>query len=107
VAAIVNDTLGRRVGVIDFRQPSGLHEAKVGQNLKLQADFSTVPLVEGEYRIGASIRSGNAHHIVYDLTTLDVTARTDSEMLPYRAEIRGLVAFDYTVHTAPVATPSH
>ena len=100
VAAIVNDTLGRRVGVIDFRQPAGLHEAMVGGNLKLSAEFSSVPLVEGEYRIGASIRSGDKHHIVYDLTTLDVTARTDAAMLPYRAEIRGLVAFDYTVHSA-------
>ena len=100
VAAIVNDTLGRRVGVIDFRQASGLHEAAAGRNLKLSANFSSVPLVEGEYRIGASIRTGDAHHIVYDLTTLDVTAKTDTEMVPYRAEIRGLVAFDYRVHSA-------
>jgi len=99
VAAIINDTLGRRVGVIDFRQAGGQHEAKVGENLKLSANFSSVPLVEGEYRIGASIRSGDAHHIVYDLTTLDVTARTGAEVLPYRAEIRGLVAFDYTVQS--------
>jgi len=104
VAAIVNDTLGRRVGVIDFRQVGGQHEAKVGQNLKLSANFSSVPLVEGEYRIGASIRSGDAHHIVYDLTTLDVTAKTDTEMVPYRAEIRGLVAFDYTVHSQSLTT---
>jgi homopolymeric O-antigen transport system ATP-binding protein len=97
VAALVHDTLGRRVGVIDFRQPSGLHEAKPGENLKLSAKFSSVPLVEGEYRIGASIRHGDAHQIVYDLTTLDVTAKENVEMLPYRAEIRGLVAFDYTV----------
>jgi hypothetical protein len=61
------------------------------------AQFSSVPLVEGEYRIGASIRSGDAHHIVYDLVTLDVTASPNTEFVPYRAEIRGLVAFDYTV----------
>jgi lipopolysaccharide transport system ATP-binding protein len=99
VAALVHDTLGRRVGVIDFRQASGLHEAKPADNLKLSANFSSIPLVEGEYRIGASIRSGDAHHIVYDLTTLDVTAKADTELLPYRAEIRGLVAFDYTVES--------
>jgi lipopolysaccharide transport system ATP-binding protein len=99
VAALVHDTLGRRVGVIDFRQSSGVHEAKPNQNLKLSAKFSSVPLVEGEYRIGASIRSGDAHHIVHDLTTLDVTAKENTDILPYRAEIRGLVAFDYTVHS--------
>jgi homopolymeric O-antigen transport system ATP-binding protein len=99
LAVLVHDTLGRRVGVVDLRQASGLHEARVGDNLKVTAQFSSVPLVEGEYRIGASIRSGDAHHIVYDLVTLDVTASPNTEFVPYRAEIRGLVAFDYTVHS--------
>jgi lipopolysaccharide transport system ATP-binding protein len=97
VAALVHDTLGRRVGVIDMRQPSGLHEAAVGRNLCLSAQFADVPLVEGEYRIGVSIRSGDRHAILYDLVTLDVIAKADTQLVPYRAEIRGLVAFDYTV----------
>jgi homopolymeric O-antigen transport system ATP-binding protein len=105
VAAIVNDTLGRRVGVIDFRCASGVYEATAGQNLKLSATFSSLPLVEGEYRVGASIRSGDAHVVAYDLTSFDVTAKSDAEILPYRAEIRGLVAFDYTVQS--VSPPTH
>src|SRR5262245_58792074 len=99
LALLIHDTLGRRVGVVDMRQASGLHEARVGDNLKLVAEFSAVPLVEGEYRIGASIRSGDSHQIVYDLVTLDVTASPNAAFVPYRAEIRGLVAFDYTVHS--------
>ena len=99
VAALIHDSLGRRVGVVDFRQASGLHEVRTGQPLRLTAKFSSVPLVEGEYRIGASIRSGHEHHIVYDITTLDITAKTDAELVPYRADIRGLVAFDYTIHS--------
>jgi hypothetical protein len=99
VAAFMFDGLGRRVGVIDLRQPSGLHEAHPDRNLKLSARFAAIPLVEGEYRVGASIRCGDAHQIVYDLITLDVTAKPNAEMVPYRAEIRGLVAFDYTVRS--------
>ena len=99
---LIHDTLGRRVGVVDMRQASGLHEARVGDNLKLIAQFRSIPLVEGEYRIGASIRSGDAHQILYDLVTLDVTASPHTEFVPYRAEIRGLVAFDYTVQSLAV-----
>jgi len=99
MAPFIHDSLGRRVGVIDLRQPSGLHEAAPGRNLKLEAEFAAIPLVEGEYRIGVSIRSGSSHQILWELITLDVTAKPDSELVPYRAEIRGLVAFDYTIHS--------
>jgi homopolymeric O-antigen transport system ATP-binding protein len=99
LALLIHDTLGRRVGVVDMRQASGLHEARAGENLKLVAQFSAVPLVEGEYRIGASIRSGHSHQILYDLVTLDVTASPHATFVPYRAEIRGLVAFDYSVQS--------
>jgi lipopolysaccharide transport system ATP-binding protein len=101
VAAFIHDSLGRLVGVIDLRQPSGPHEVRPGQNLKLRADFSTIPLVEGEYRIGTSIRSGSDHQLIYELITLDVTPRTDTQVVPYRKEIRGLVAFDFTVQSPP------
>ena len=97
VAVLIHDTLGRRVGVIDLRQASALHEARPGANLKLAANLAAVPLVEGEYRLGVSIRSGDDHQILLELATFDVTARPSSDLVPYRAEIRGLVAFDYTV----------
>ena len=38
--------------VIDFRQPSGLHEARPDRNLRLRATLDSIPLIEGEYRIG-------------------------------------------------------
>src|SRR5262249_53688713 len=90
VAVLIHDALGRRVGVLGFRQPSGLREASPEAPLRLTADVSAMPLVEGEYRIGASIRSGDMHHIVYDITTLDIAARRNTTVVPYRAEVRGL-----------------
>ena len=99
VAAFLHDSLGRLVGIIDLRQPSGLHEARPGRNLRLRADFSAIPLVEGEYRVGTSIRCGSDHQLIYELITLDVTAKPDSQLVPYKTQIRGLVAFDFTVHS--------
>ena len=53
----------------------------------------------GTSRIGACIRSGTAQQLLWEIITLDVTAKPGAELVPYRAEIRGLVAFDYTVRS--------
>jgi lipopolysaccharide transport system ATP-binding protein len=105
VAGFLHDSLGRLVGVIDLRQPSGPHEVRPGRNLKLRADLSAMPLVEGEYRVGTSIRSGTEHHLIWELITLDVTPRSNPEFVPYRVEIRGLVAFDFTVQSLAHESP--
>jgi lipopolysaccharide transport system ATP-binding protein len=96
-AALIHDGLGRRVGVLDLRAPAGRHHIAAGGVLRLTAELSNVPLVEGEYRIGASIRTGDVHMIRYEMTTLDVTAKRGETFVPYRAEIRGLVAFDFNM----------
>jgi len=70
-----------------------------GKNLRLRARFPSIPLVEGEYRIGVFVRSGDRNRLLWDVITLDVTAKPDAELVPYRTEIRGLVAFDYTVQS--------
>lgn len=97
LAVLVHDTLNRRVGVIDFRRPQGPYESNGQDPLKVTAQLGSLPLVEGEYRIGLSLRTDAAHDIVYDLTTLDVIAQSDLAFVPYNPAIRGVVAFDYTI----------
>ena len=97
VAPLVEDTLGRRVAVIDFRQTSGLHEAGPNRNLRLRASLTSMPLIEGEYRIGLFVRSADAYSLMMDIITLDVTPSLAAQMIPYRTDIRGVVALDYTV----------
>ena len=63
------------------------------------ARLSSLPLVEGEYRLGLSIRTDEHHAINYDVTTLDVVARPNHETVPYSASIRGVVSFDYTIES--------
>lgn len=98
LAVLIHDGLDRRVGVIDLRQPDGPFQMNGRDNLKLSVRLRSLPLVEGEYRIGASIRSDEAHPIHYDLVTVDVTAPPGADFVPYQAAIRGVVAFDFDVH---------
>ena len=97
LAVLVHDALGRRVGVIDFRAPGGPYDVPAGGRLALRAGLPALPLVEGEYRIGLSLRNQAAHDILYDLLTLEVSMKAGLEFVPYQAAIRGVVAFDYTV----------
>jgi lipopolysaccharide transport system ATP-binding protein len=97
IAPFIEDSLGRRVALIDFRQASGLHEAGPGRNLHLRAAITALPLIEGEYRVGLFVRTFEAHSLMLDVLTLDVTPPRDTDMIPYRTDIRGVVALDYSI----------
>ncbi len=62
------------------------------------ARLTSVPLVEGEYRLGLSIRTDEGHAIKHDVTTLEVVSRPNQEIVPHSA-IRGVVSFDYTIES--------
>jgi lipopolysaccharide transport system ATP-binding protein len=97
LAVIVHDTLNRRVGVIDYRRPEGAYEVAAGETFTAAAHLSSVPLVEGEYRLGLSFRTEAGHDIVYDIVTADVIAGDRHAYVPYSPSVRGIVAFDYVV----------
>ena len=101
LAVLVHDAAGRRVGVIDFRHAGSPMEIADGKQLALRARLPSLPLVEGEYRIGISLRNQLAHDILHDLVTLEVSMKAGLEFVPYQAAIRGVVAFDYAVE--PIA----
>jgi lipopolysaccharide transport system ATP-binding protein len=101
LAVLVHDAAGRRVGVIDFRHAGAPFDVNAGGRLALRAHLPSLPLVEGEYRIGLSLRNQQAHDILYDLVTLEVSMPAGLEFVPYQAAIRGVVAFDYSI--APMA----
>jgi ABC-type polysaccharide/polyol phosphate transport system ATPase subunit len=90
---LVHDGLNRRVAVIDFRQSGAPYRANGRDRLRLTARLQSLPLVEGEYRIGLSIRSE-------DIISLDVLGRTDGGVPASHAGGRGIVAFEYAVEAA-------
>ena len=101
LAVLLHDTLNRRLGVIDFRTAGGPYLTHGDEPFRVAAHLSSLPLVEGEYRIGLSLRTSDAHDILYDLTTLDVVAGANLDFVPYGPALRGVVAFDYEVRLEP------
>ncbi len=106
LAVLVHDTLNRRVGVIDFRRAEGPYETRSDEAFTVTANLTSLPLVEGEYRIGLSFRTDAAHDILYDLVTLDVVAGANLDFVPYGPSVRGIVAFDYVVKAQPALEES-
>jgi lipopolysaccharide transport system ATP-binding protein len=102
LAVLVHDTLNRRVGVIDFRRADGPYVTEGDEPFKVAAHLSSLPLVEGEYRLGLSLRTSAAHDILYDLVTVDVVAGPNLDFVPYGPALRGVVAFDYEVRLEPL-----
>jgi lipopolysaccharide transport system ATP-binding protein len=100
LTALVQDGLNRRVGVIDFRQPDAPYRTNGQDTLKLSARLRALPLVEGEYRIGLSIRCDQVHRTIDDIVTLDVIGKAEGDVVPYGAAVRGVVSFDYAIRPA-------
>jgi lipopolysaccharide transport system ATP-binding protein len=97
LAVSIHDALNRRVGLIDFRRADGVYQAGGAAPLRLRAELASLPLVEGEYHAGLTIRSDDVHEVREDLSTFAVVAHATQAFVPYRASMRGVVAFDYDV----------
>lgn len=101
LAGLVNDALGRRIAVIDFRLAADGLQVGPDRPLRLEARLSSVPLVEGEYRIGLSLRCKEVTAVRLELVSAEVTGRLDRPFVPYRPEIRGVLDFETSVHVVP------
>jgi len=98
--AIINDSLGRRVAIIDFRRGEHQLRCEAGTPARFTATLADLPLVEGEYRVGTFIRGDHVTELRHDLITLDVTARSDNKFVPHRAEMRGVVDLVYDIRAS-------
>jgi lipopolysaccharide transport system ATP-binding protein len=97
LAVSIHDALNRRVGLLDLRPADGPYVCDSRRPLRVHAALAALPLVEGEYRAGLTIRSDDAHEVLEDVTSFAVVAPPDQTVVPYRASLRGVVAFDYRV----------
>jgi lipopolysaccharide transport system ATP-binding protein len=105
LAVILNDGMARRVGVIDMRQGTHQLRCTAARPLRLRASLASLPLVEGEYRVGLFIKGNHLEQLRHDLVTIEVTPRSTHEFVPVRAELRGVVDLAYTV-VADETTPA-
>jgi lipopolysaccharide transport system ATP-binding protein len=98
LAVIIFDALNRRVALIDLRRAEGALKTNGHDNLRLRAALQSLPLTEGEYRIGMWIRCDDTSRAHNDLLMLDVVSDIGpGDFVPYHAMARGVVALDYTV----------
>ncbi len=98
MAALIFDSLNRRVALIDLRHAGETLRTNGQDTLKLCASLDALPLVEGEYRVAFWIRSDDATRLVNDVINLNLIASVRAgDFVPYHAMLRGIVALDYTV----------
>jgi lipopolysaccharide transport system ATP-binding protein len=97
LAVSIQDALCRRVGLIDLRQPHAAYQVTGRDTLRVSAHLAALPLVEGDYHAGLTIRSDEGLEVREELTAFAVVAQPDQPYVPYRASLRGVVAFEYTI----------
>ncbi len=96
VAVLILSAHGARVAIMDFRNPRGAVPVPEGGLARWECEIDSLPLVEGEYRVGLFLRSTQHWGDHYDLATLTVQAiDRQQELAPYPAAYRGLMELDY------------
>lgn len=97
---------GVRVGILDFR-PSGLPVAlDPARSWELCGEIGSLPLVEGEYSAGLYLSAGDFDDNLLDLLVLSVGPRTPADgLIPYPAEYRGVLNFDFSIDAVPSVNP--
>ena len=94
---LIYSDYGTRVAVLDLRQ-AGLHDAAVDSGgLAINGTIRSVPLVEGDYRIGLYVLTDDHAENHLDIASLSVASSTKREnFVPYSAAQRGHVELDFT-----------
>jgi homopolymeric O-antigen transport system ATP-binding protein len=99
LAVLIYTSLGSRAAIIDLRNPDRTYRLNGSGVQSIAGRIKSLPLVEGDYRIGLYVNWGQKKGDFYDLFDLTVSGSRDREgVLPYHASARGLVELDYEFH---------
>ena len=95
LAVLIYSSLDVRIAAVDFRS-SGLPVNLIaGQSLNITCGFNSLPLIEGQYRFGCYIGSGDFYKDLFDLTALRVKPKVYRNVpLPYPAAYRGVLELE-------------
>jgi lipopolysaccharide transport system ATP-binding protein len=99
LALLIYSPLEVRVAILDLR-PVGFPLAlAAGERRTLRGWIKSLPLVEGEYRVGFGIKTTEFEGDKLDLCALTVAARPPvGGVVPYAAEYRGAVDLEFGMH---------
>lgn len=98
---LIYSPLGARVAMLDLRQPNGDgYRLAHGQSLGVSGRIATLPLVEGDYRIGVFYSYHGHYADVLDLVPLHIAAAPPKDQrVPYKPVHRGLLALETEFET--------
>ena len=87
-----------RLAIVDLRRAGFPHSFAAGESWSLSGAIHSLPLVEGDYRIGFGYSAGGHFEDKLGLIDVTVTPRPDpSGHVPWAAPYRGVVELDFTV----------
>jgi hypothetical protein len=101
-ALLFYSVYGSRVAILDLRLPGNPYSLEEGRPLRLRGTVKSLPLVEGDYRVGLHVACTEYYGDYLDLTSLTVFSQPDREdNVPYPAAHRGFVELQRTLEREP------
>jgi lipopolysaccharide transport system ATP-binding protein len=97
IVILIYNSYGIRVGIVDLRNSQAKYIVDDNNLLVVSGKIKSIPLIEGEYSVGLFLDSVDVTGNFLDLTSFFVINRAvqQSDIIPYPANVRGLVEFDY------------
>ncbi len=87
-----------RLAIVDLRRAGFPRTFAAGESWTLTGDIHSLPLVEGDYRIGIGYSADGSFEDKLGLIDLSVTPRPDQTgFVPWAAPYRGVLELDFTV----------
>jgi hypothetical protein len=87
-----------RVAIVDLRRRSGPYRLASGKMLSLRTTIQDVPLVEGEYALGAFVESSESSVNLLDVCRVEIMPRPlNGRVAPYKQMYRGYLELAYAV----------
>jgi len=94
---LIYSAYGTRLSVMDLRNQGQPYQIR-GESRVVRGRIQSLPLVDGDYRIGLYVRSEEYHDNLMDLTTVRVRSRASHERsVQYAASHRGLLNLEYVI----------
>jgi hypothetical protein len=87
-----------RVAVVDLRREEGPYSLAEGQTLTLEVEVDRLPLVEGEYHVGLTVKTPMTARETRDLARLEVLPRRlTGSVIPFEVMYRGFVELNHRI----------
>jgi lipopolysaccharide transport system ATP-binding protein len=114
LSILIYSDQGTRLALLDLRGLGLPKRLAADEAWQINGTINAIPFVEGDYRVGLTINTGEFFENVLDLTSFTVGARSSqSGCAPYQVVYRGVVELDHIaesisqVHQTCAALPVH